>query len=285
MASTEKFFFFNDKIVPAAEAVLQLSDLGLFRGYGVFDYFRTCQGKPFLMPRYLQRFRSSAHQMGLSFRLSEEELVEVIGELIRLNGYPESGVRLLLTGGYSENIFSPGEPNLIIRIENSVMPEDHFFRNGIKLISTPYLRDVPTVKTTNYLEAIRLWPKVEAAGATELLYHWDGSWRECSRSNFFVVSEGVVLTPPSSQVLSGITRNKVLELARQAGIPAEERSLPLGIIRHVQEAFISGTTKRVMPVVQIDDVLIGEGKPGPVTQKLIEEFLKAEEQHAAGTGI
>lgn len=280
-----RYCFVNKQILPLQEAAISLNDLGLFRGYSIFDYFRTQKGEPFLMLPYLQRFRSSAEQLHLSVPLSEEALAEVIRELIYLNGFPESGVRLLLSGGYSENMFTPpARPNLVIRIEESVLPGSHVYSQGVKLMSTEYLRDVPTIKTTNYLNAIRLWPQVEAAGATELLYHWNGQWLECSRSNFFVVVDGKLLTPPASTVLPGITRGKVLSLAVEAGIPVEERPLPVAILAEAEETFITGTTKKVMPVVQIDEQRIGEGKPGPLTRKLM-QLWEAFEESMPGTTV
>lgn len=275
MTVQARYCFINNQILPLSEAALHLNDLGLFRGYSIFDYFRTQKGEPFLMQPYLQRFRKSAEQLHLSVPLNEDELEVVIRELISLNRLPESGVRLLLSGGYSENVFTPGSPNLIIRIEDSVLPDSHVYTRGVKLLSTEYLRDLPTVKTTNYLNAIRLWPEVEAAGAVELLYHWSGNWLECSRSNFFVVVDGVLLTPPASVVLPGVTRGQVLSLAKAAGIPVQEQPLPVNILTKVDEAFITGTTKKVMPVVNVDEQQIGKGEPGPLTRRLMvlwEEF-------------
>lgn len=279
MSVADEYYFINNRILPAAEASVLSNDLGLFRGYGVFDYFRTHEGEPLLMKEYLQRFRSSAAQLHLKLRLEDEALESIIRELISLNKKPESGVRLLLTGGYSENMFKPGEPNLLIRIEKSVLPPASVYTEGVKLLSNEYLRDMPAVKTTNYLNAIRRWPEVEAAGATELLYHWAGEWLECSRSNFFVVVNGVLMTPPSSKVLAGITRGKIIALAREAGIPVEEKSLPLSIIEEAEEAFISGTTKRVMPVVRIDQQQIGKGKPGPLSRQLLSAWKELEAKH------
>lgn len=277
MSEAGEYSFINNRILPAAEAGVLSSDLGLFRGYGVFDYFRTHQGEPFLMAQYLQRFRASAAQLRLALRPDDKSLEAIIRELISLNKRPESGVRMLLTGGYSENIFKLAEPNLIIRIEKSVLPDPVCYSDGVKLISSEYMREMPTVKTTNYLNAIRLWPEVDAAAAMELLYHWGGEWLECSRSNFFVVVDGKLLTAPSSKVLAGITRGKVFALARQAGIAVEEAPLPLHIIQEADEAFITGTTKRVMPVVQIDQQLIGNGKPGPVSRQLLSAWQELEQ--------
>lgn len=279
-SSSTHYYFINNRIVPSTEEALLLSDLGLFRGYGIFDYFRTHEGRPFLMRQYLQRFRRSGKDLRLELSLSDDELEAKILELIKLNGRPESGVRLLLTGGYSENTFTPSTPNLIIRIEKSVLPDSRSYTEGIKLISTEYLRDMPEVKTTNYLKAVREWPKVEAAGATELLYHWQGEWLECSRSNFFVVVNGVLMTPPLPKVLGGITRAEVLRIARAAGIPVKEESLPLDILLQAEEAFITGTTKRVMPVVQVDGQQIGNGKPGPVTRQLLQGWEGLENRNS-----
>lgn len=276
MEAQARYFYIDNQILPAATAALLLSDLGLFRGYSIFDYFRTEKGAPFLMQAYLQRFRSSAAQLNLTVPLDDESLEAVILELIRLNGFQESGIRLLLTGGYSENIFTPTDANLIIRIEKSVLPDVGFYTKGVKLLSTEYMRDLPTVKTTNYLNAIRLWPAVETAGATELLYHWGGYWLECSRSNFFVVVKGVLLTPPASAVLPGVTRAQVLALACQEGIPVREQLLPLAVIAEAEEAFITGTTKRMMPVVQVDEQHIGKGKPGPLTLQLMQAWKQLE---------
>lgn len=280
MSATDGFYFINNRIVPAAEAAVLSNDLGLFRGYGVFDYFRTYKGEPLLMHQYLQRFRRSAAQLHLNLKLKDEALDSIIRELIDLNKKSESGVRLLLTGGYSESMFKPGDPNLLIRIEQSVLPPAAAYTEGVKLLSNEYLRDVPAVKTTNYLNAIRLWPQVEAAGATELLYHWGGEWLECSRSNFFVVANGVLMTSPASKVLAGITRTGIIALARQSGLKVEERPLPLHIIREADEAFITGTTKRLMPVVKIDQQQIGDGKPGAVSRQLLNSWITLEAEHA-----
>ena len=280
MAEQAQYHFINNRIIPASEAGLLLSDLGLFRGYGVFDYFRTHGGKPFLMKDYFKRFRLSAAQLGLMLQHSDQELESIVAELVTLNGRPESGVRLLLTGGYSENIFTPGEPNLIIRIEKSVLPEEKFYTQGIKLVSTEYLRDFPSVKTTNYLQVVKMWPEVEKAGATELLYTWDGNVLECSRSNFFIIENGRLLTAPAGQVLGGVTRNKVIEVARELNIPVDEAPVPLEKMKTCQEAFITGTTKRVMPVVQVDKLKIGSGKPGSISLQLMDCWQKLEQENA-----
>jgi branched-chain amino acid aminotransferase len=270
MAPSAQFYYFNDRIVQADEAVLPLQDLSMFRGYSIFDYARTHKGRPLLLERYLKRFRNSAQALKLPLKKSDRELTRVIEELIDRNGFTESGVRLLLTGGYSPDMFTPADPNLIIRIENSTLAPQTAYTEGVSLLTDEYLRDWPEVKHTNYLNVIRHWPRVSAAGATEILYYWQGAVLECSRSNFFIVKGGKVITATTEHILAGITRAGVLALARQQDIETEERHFSLEEMWQADEAFITGTTKRVMPVVKIDDRIIGSGKPGPVSQKLLQ---------------
>lgn len=268
------FYYFNDRIIDAATPALQLEDLGLFRGYAVFDYARTQGGKPILLDRYLKRFRASAAALGLALAPDDETLSGIILELIQKNGFPESGIRLLLTGGYSPDVFTPARPNLIIRVQESKLPPQEAYSRGVSLFTDEYLRDWPEVKHTNYLNAIRKWPLVSAAGATEILYHWQGEVLECSRSNFFIVKEGTVITSTTDKILAGVTRGAVLELARQHGLKTEERAFSLEEVGQADEAFITGTTKRVMPVVKVGDNSIGSGKVGPVSRQLLELWLR-----------
>ena len=269
-----RYYFFNDRIVDATEPVLQLQDLGLFRGYAVFDYLRTSGGKPLLMAEYLSRFRHSAEALRLTLHLPDAELSRLILELIEKNGFEESGVRLLLTGGYSADMFTPAEPNLIIRIEHSKPAPAELYTEGASLVTDSYLRDWPQVKHTNYLNAIRNQPRVQVAQAEEVLYHWQNEVLECSRSNIFIVSDGVLTTPPADKVLAGVTRAGVIRLAAENGIAVEERSLKLEELWQADEVFITGTTKRVMPVVKIDYTTIGAGTVGPLSRYLLELWDK-----------
>ncbi len=273
-STAAQYFFFNDRIVSSVTPVLQLQDLGLFRGYAVFDYLRTQQGKPLLLENYLQRFRYSAEALRLTLHLPDLALSEIIHILLEKNGFAESGVRLLLSGGYSPDVFTPAEPNLIIRVEPYTSAPEKAYSEGTVLVTDEYLRDWPKVKHTNYLNAIRNQPRVLAAGAVEVLYFWQHQVLECSRSNFFMVKEGVVLTPPTGQVLAGITRSYVLALAQKHGITAVERNISMEEVWQADEVFITATTKQVMPVVKIDHHLIGNGKVGPVSSLLLELWRK-----------
>ena len=275
-----QYFYYNGRIIDAAEPVMPLQDLGLFRGYAVFDYLRTNGGKPLLLEQYLHRFRQSAEALKLSLAPDNEALSSLILELITKNGFTESGVRLLLTGGYAEDVFTPAQPNLIIRIEPAKVVPPQAYTAGVSLLTDEYLRDWPEVKHTSYLNAIRKWPLVTAAGATELLYHWQGEVLECSRSNFFMVKEGKIITPTTDKILAGVTRATVLALAQRHGFKTEERSFSLAEALQADEAFITGTTKRIMPVVKIDERSIGRGKVGAISQQLLQLWLQEVEPAA-----
>lgn len=270
----DAYFFFNNQIVSSRKAVLQLHDLGLFRGYAAFDYLRTHNGKPLLLEHYLKRFRHSAEAMRLPLKMPDAALAEIIEELLERNGQEESGIRLLLSGGDSADLFTPAEPNLIIRIEKSSMPAGTFYTKGATLVTNEYQRDWHAVKHTNYMNAIRNQPRVQAAGAVEVLYYWRSKVLECSRSNFFIVKDARLITPPTEQVLSGVTRQQVLDLAQAHDIATEERPVNMEEVLQADEAFITATTKRVMPVVRIDHHQLGKGEPGPISRKLLELWKK-----------
>jgi len=268
------FYYFNGRIVPAEEAKITVRDIAVLRGFGIFDFFRTSRGKPFLMDDYLARFVNSAKLMGLSFPHGEDELGEIVLETLRANKLPEAGIRLVLTGGDSPNAFLPAEPNFAILIEPLHWPDEDWLTNGVKLISYPYQREFSRIKTIHYIPAIMLQEKAKAAGAVDVLYHHNGEIREVTRSNFFLVKDGRISTP-NDHILFGVTRKKAIELARMFW-PVEERAVLFGEIAEADECFMTGTTKKITPVVAIDGKVIGNGKPGPVTNRLMKIFEEFE---------
>ncbi len=266
----EPIYFVNDEILPASRATLKISDLTLLRGYGIFDFFRTSNGKPFLMEEYLSRFSNSASLMDLKLPLEKNKIGEVVLDLLKRNKFKESGIRMVLTGGYSEDGFTPGEPNFFILIEPIHFPDEKYYQQGIKLITYEHLREWSDVKTINYLTPIKIRKDIEQNKGYDVLYFFNGNILEVSRSNFFIIRDGKLITP-GQHVLHGITRKTVMKLAAQI-MKVEERDIPVSELSHADEAFITGTTKRVMPVTLIDDRIIGNGKPGPETQNLMKLF-------------
>jgi branched-chain amino acid aminotransferase len=266
----EPVYYVNGELLPSSKATLKINDLTLLRGYGIFDFFRTSAGRPFLMEEYLNRFSNSAGLMDLKLPLSKEKIGEVVQELLDRNKFPESGIRMVLTGGYSEDGFTPGEPNFFILIEPIHFPDEKYYLHGIKLITYEHLREWSNVKSINYLTPIKIRKDIEQNKGYDVLYHFNGNILEVSRSNFFII-KGKTLITPEQNVLHGITRKTVLNLAREF-FTVEERDLSLKELSSASEAFITGTTKRVMPVTSIDERIIGDGIPGPETRKLMQIF-------------
>ncbi len=267
----------NGRKIRPEEATLHVNDLSILRGYGVFDFFRTQNNRPFMMADHLQRFENSARVLGLDLPFSKEAIATQIEELIALNGFPETGIRLILTGGYAEDAFTPAKPNFLIRPEPFVLPPSHYFTEGIKLIMHAFQREFPSVKSTNYLTAIILARRCQAEGALDTLYHINGHLLEVTRSNIFLIKDGTIITP-NKDMLFGITRKRVLELAK-GHYEIEEREVLVQEIATADEAFMTGSTKKVMPVVQIESHVLGSGKPGPITQHLMARFAESEKQH------
>jgi D-alanine transaminase/branched-chain amino acid aminotransferase len=257
----------NDQILDLDQAHVHITDLALLRAYGIFDFFRLVDLKPLFFRDHIERFYASADRLRLKCPVGRKHLRNLILELIEANQIKNSGIRLVLTGGESPNGYAIGNPTLFALNEPiNPLPEKHFTK-GIKLISHEYLRDIPDVKTINYLMGIYMMPEVQEKGATDLLYHWNGKISELTRSNFFIVDQHDKIITPGEGILKGINRKHVLELAKKH-FEVEERDLFMEELKNAKEAFITGTTKKVMPVVQVDDLVFGNGKPGEMTIKL-----------------
>jgi branched-chain amino acid aminotransferase len=270
------FCFADGKIVPTETATLHPMDLGLIRGYGIFDFFRTVGHSPLFLEDYLDRFISSAEKTFLPMDYSRAELREIIAELIAKNELESGGLRMVLSGGISENHFSPAEGKLFIFGEALSLPSEEKYQDGIKLLTLEYVRPIADIKTTNY--TLPVWHSVnwKRLGAEDVLYHWNGWVSESSRSNFFIVKNGVLHTP-DQHILHGITRKHILDLVKNVVI----RAISLEEVWEADEAFISSTTKILLPVTQVDERKIGNGKPGPMTMDILERFRVLEKETVA----
>jgi len=261
--------FLNDRFIPYGQASLHISDLGVQRGYGIFDYFLAALGRIPFYDDYLDRFYTSADRLNMKVPLCRKDLKDTIAELLRKNGHATSGIKLLLTGGYSEDLYSPSDPNfMILNLPLHHQPGE--FGGGVKLILLDFQRHIPEVKTTFYLPSIVLFPKMKAAGAIEVLYHHNGLISETTRANFFLVKDQVLITP-SPGVLRGIIRKHVL-IAAKGILSIEEREVRLEEVWEADEVFITGTSKHVMPVVEVEGRMIGNGRPGKCTRMISEAF-------------
>lgn len=265
------YCFANDQIIASEHAKIHPMDIGLIRGYGIFDFLRTKAYHAMFLDDYLDRFTRSAEKTHLHLGYSKSELRQIIHELIEKNGLQEGGIRMVLTGGVSDNHFSPTKGSLFIFNESLDFPSRAKYEQGIKLLSVEHVRAIADIKTTNY--AFPVWHSAQwkAAGAEDVLYHWNGVISESSRSNIFVIKDGVISTP-NNHILHGITRKRTLELAPETII----REISMQEVLAADELFITSTTKKILPVTKIDGHSIGNGTVGPRTSQLIQDFDKME---------
>jgi branched-chain amino acid aminotransferase len=269
------FASINNEIIPLSDAKLHISDLSVQRGYGVFDFFKVQDGHPYFLSDYLDRFYNSAAVMRLAVPLVREDLIKTIFHLIEKNQIPESGVKMILTGGYSLDGYTPGKPNLVLTQHKLSLPGPEVIEQGIKVITYEYVRDIPEAKTINYTMGIWLIDKVNQQQAADVLYVKDGIVSEFPRSNFFIVGKDKMIMTPKSNILKGVTRKNILEIAN-LGLGAVEKDITLEEVYEAQEAFITSTTKRIIPITKVNNTLIGTGKPGVVSLTLLQNLVELE---------
>lgn len=269
-----KYYSVNGELVPKEQASLGVTDLAIQRGYGLFDYFVVKKGIPLFFEDYLSRIEQSSKWLHLKMPVTGEALKEQVMRLIHANGEAEAGIKVILTGGYAADGYSPEKPNLIIlEMPPPVYPKSKF-EQGVKLMGFEHHRTFPSAKSINYIVGIYLLPQQQAVGAEDVLFHYNGEIYETTRANFFMVTKENTIVTAGEDVLHGITRKKLLEVARPH-YNIEERKPSLEELKTASEAFITSSTRLLMPVVQVDEVSIGNGKPGTVSKHLL-ELMKAE---------
>lgn len=244
--------FLNDQFIPEEKAVLHVQDLSIQRGYGIFDFFKVENTHPVFLDEHLDRFYFSAERMRLNIAYSKDELKKIVFELLVKNNASYTGVRITLTGGYSEDGYQLSKPNLIICLRSFSAPTKEQFDKGIRLITYEHQRQLPEVKSIDYLMAIWLQPFTRQNNADDILYHQNGIVTECPRSNFFIVTKDDIIVTASKNILKGIMRQKVVEIAKK-GFKIQERDITIDEIKSAKEAFITSTTKHILPVRQVDE--------------------------------
>lgn len=266
--------YFNGTIAPTDQLAVGVTDLSILRGYGLFDYFLTYNGKPFQWDWYWERFQNSAMRMHLPLPVGKTETYTILMDLMERSigaGAPaDMAFRFVMTGGYAPDSISIVRPNLLILTESIHPTPPIQYEEGIKVILDEYVREMAEVKSTDYKRVILMAEAIKSAGASDLLYQKGGEISELSRSNFFIV-KGDTLITPNRHILYGITRRTVLQLA-QSDFQIEERPVLLSELYDADEAFTTSSTKKVLPIVTIGELTIGEGRVGPTAKFLLERF-------------
>lgn len=270
----QPIYYVNGEFVPADEARLPVNDLSIVRGYGVFDYTRSYAGVPFKLHEHILRLERSAAAIDLKLPWSTEELKAIVQETFDRNGYPDAGIRIVATGGPSPDFMTPtGNSSLIVMITPITSDQTAMWEQGVKITTVEMDRVLPTVKSINYLGAVMAVEAAKREGAVEAVYRTpDGLLTEGTRANLFVFKGNQLITA-EKDVLAGITRAVVFEIAE------DDFEIVIDQVNYadlqsgaVDEVFITSSTKEIYPVVTVDDIQIGNGKPGPKTQKLMALF-------------
>lgn len=262
--------YFNGRFVEKDQIHISVDNVGFLRGYGVFEFFKVYGEKPLFMEDHLDRLFRSAAGMNLEVPLRKEEIADIVHELISKNQMPFSTMKVILSGGNSSDGFTPGNPELIIINSPFADAPSEIYDNGASLMLYQYHRDFPTIKSLYYATTVALQSEWKAKGHIDVLYHDGENISEVSRSNVFIFKNGKLKTNVDS-VLGGITRMHVLKAA-EPHFDIEIGVISLDQLLSADDVFITSTTKKVLPIVKLDDQLIGDGRPGTLTKKMIEIF-------------
>ncbi|OGR23005.1 MAG: branched-chain amino acid aminotransferase [Desulfobacterales bacterium RIFOXYA12_FULL_46_15] len=270
-----KIYYVDGKFVSSDQAVIPVDDLAVLRGYGVCDIMRTYNGKPYFLKDHIRRLENSAKEIGLSLPWQTREITDIVLETLNRNQVTdEANIRIVITGGSSPDFFYPqGNPRMIVLITDLKKLPDTWYEAGVKVITYPLERSLPDAKVISYIPAAIALKKAKETGAIEAIYiNRKMEALEGTTSNLFAFFENTLVTPKDG-VLKGITRQAILAIAEKS-YKTEEKPVSLACLLNANEVFISGTNKCIVPVIQIDDTKIGNGRPGPETKKLIAALEK-----------
>lgn len=264
-------FYVDGEYVEEAQAALPLTDMAILRGYAVFDFLRSYNGRPFHLEDHLRRLQNSAGLLHIACPWSTGELADIVQELLIQNGFTETNVRFIITGGDSSDSITPDDrPRLVIMATPLKTFPAEWYSDGVKIITSEVTRYRPESKSTNYIKAIMALRRGRSEGAVESVYvNEDNEVLEGTTSNLFVVDGEKVITPEQG-ILPGITRDVVIRLASKKFV-VERASISRDRLSSYSEMFLTSSNKEVAPVVQVDDIRISDA-PGPVTREVMRLF-------------
>ncbi|MBD5779260.1 branched-chain-amino-acid transaminase [Pelagicoccus sp. NFK12] len=281
--------YLDGAFVEKEDAKISVFDHGLLYGDGIFEGIRIYKNCVYRLDEHLERLEYSAKAILLNMPWSRQELSDLVCESCRVNGLSDGYIRLIVTRGPGSLGLSPNscpKPSLIIIADKIALYPEECYTEGLKIVTVPTRRTNaaalnPGVKSLNYLNNIMAKVEAAQAGALEgILLNDQGNVAECTGDNIFIVHKGVIFTPHASNgALRGITRQAVIDLANAEGIEVKEVNLTRYEIWNADECFLTGTAAELIPVVGLDSRAIGDGKPGPITQKLHAAFHQEVSTH------
>ena len=276
----------NGRILDKDHAVISVFDHGFLYGEGIYEVLRTYGGVPFLFDRHMRRLRASASMIHLDVPLADTEVTVRLRETMEAAALGSNGneayLRVLITRGVGEITYDPAacpEPSVVIIAKPHVDAAASAYNDGVMVSLVGILRNHPgsvnpIIKSNNLLNNALGSQEAFRRGAFEgVMRNYRGEIAECTTANIFIVKDGVASTPPlDAGLLAGITREFLFEVAREVGVPMREQVMLDADLLGADEAFLTSTTREVVPIVRVDEHTIGSGLPGPVTMKLLEAF-------------
>lgn len=274
--------YISGKLYEKEDAKISVYDHGLLYGDGVFEGIRSYGGKVFRLDEHLKRLWDSAKAIWLTIPMSREDLARAVYDTLRANNIADGYIRLVVTRGAGTLGLDPNrtsDPQVIIITDHIALYPREMYEKGLEIITVSVVRNHPAamsprIKSLNYLNNILAKIEGLQAGCVEaLMLNTKGEVAECTGDNIFLVRDGVLLTPPNEAgILEGVTRQAVIELARETKREVREVPLTKHDVYIADEMFLTGTAAEVIPVVKVDSRQIGGGKPGPITRDLMERF-------------
>ena len=271
--------FVNGAFVPLAEAKVSIEDRGFQFGDAIYEVIRTYKGHPFALEDHLARLERSATALDLTQPYSRAEWTHHVLEGVRRADYPEAKIYIQLSRGVAprDHAYSAEGPPTVVMTVREFHPLDRSVQAaGVEAMTTEDIRwGRCDIKSVNLLANVLARQQAKQAQVFEAILLKEGLVTEGAVSNVMVVQGGTVMTAPEgARILSGVSRAFVLELARNEGLPIQERFISLAELYGADEVFFTGTTVEVLAVVRVDGKIIGDGRPGPITQRLAAGFTR-----------
>ncbi|RUM33581.1 MAG: branched-chain amino acid aminotransferase [Archaeoglobus sp.] len=292
MSEDDLLVYVNGDFVPENMAKISVFDHGFLYGDGVFEGIRAYNGRVFKLKEHIDRMYDCARVIKLKIPLTKEEFMEAILETLRRNNLRDAYIRPIVTRGVGDLGLNPEvckNPQVIIITKPWGAMYGDLYEKGLKAITVTVRRNAidslpPNIKSLNYLNNVLAKIEANAKGGDEAIFlDHNGYISEGSGDNVFIIKSGVVYTPPTLNNLRGITRAVTIEIIEKLGIPFKEMNLGLFDLYSADEMFVTGTAAEICPITVIDGREVGDGKPGEITKKLMQEFRKIAESE--GTPI
>ncbi|MDC7223088.1 MAG: aminotransferase class IV [Spirochaetales bacterium] len=275
-------YYVDGEFVPENEAFVLAKDIAVLRGYGAFDFMRTYGRRPFHLEDHIARLRKSSELIGLDLKWSDEEIARAVMDTMEQNPhYEEANIRIVVTGGESSNgVLPEGNGKLIIMVTDKHPLPEWWYTDGASVVTVDVERYIPEAKSINYMNAVMAQKKAKNKNAVEAIYV-DRERRvlEGTTTNIYGF-KGDKLITPGTDILDGITRKVILELAKDM-FEVEVRDIKKDELAEFDEVFMTASNKEVVPVIQIDDLVIADGKPGANTKKIMEAFRALTDAYGA----